>query len=328
EHVSRFHCTSPPASLSVYFVYSVYFEYPLDVSVRYSLGRPVLSLRLPSGQQCRFTLTPMLTTVGDLLRDIRAKDPEVQTASLLNTDGQRISSCTSMETVLNKDFQLLIDDVTHTVHALGQGSSHEHMLCVDDMKYTVHLLHSALSLPQRRQEKHGELLARREQLRRQLRPLETVRIEMAREADTKATILGWAGLAYLSLQGGFLAYLTRYVFAWDVMEPVTYFISCSTSMLFFAYYILTKQDFVCPQVRDRQFLHFFYRRVSQQKFDVGKYNELRDELAKVTKSSKAHRVFFRLEEMRKNPASARRCRLATRDHHEVEPSTERWPTPH
>lgn len=35
-----------------------------------------------------------------------------------------------------------------------------------------------------------------------------VKLKMAQEADTKASILGWAGLAYLSLQGGFLAYLT------------------------------------------------------------------------------------------------------------------------
>lgn len=35
-----------------------------------------------------------------------------------------------------------------------------------------------------------------------------VKLKMAQEADAKVSILGWAGLAYLSLQGGFLAYLT------------------------------------------------------------------------------------------------------------------------
>ncbi|XP_042368695.1 calcium uniporter regulatory subunit MCUb, mitochondrial-like [Plectropomus leopardus] len=302
-----------------------------DVFVRYSLGRPVLSLRLPTGRQCRFTLTPMLTTVGDLLRDIKAKDPGVHFATLLNGDGQRISSATFMETVLNKDFQLVINDVTHSVSSLGQESSHEHVLGVDDMKYVVRLLHSALSLPQQQLLKHNQLLIRQEQLREQLQPLQQAKVKIAQAADKRASILGWAGLAYLSLQGGFLGYLlhkptfpsgdwsvcthththtqvsrihvflifyfyvcvVRYVFAWDVMEPVTYFISCTTSMIFFAYYILTRQDFMYTKARDRQFLHFFHQRAYGQKFDVQKYNELKDELAKVESDLRSLRGVIR-----------------------------------
>uniref|UniRef100_G3N591 Calcium uniporter regulatory subunit MCUb n=1 Tax=Gasterosteus aculeatus aculeatus TaxID=481459 RepID=G3N591_GASAC len=296
-------CSAPPWSGSVGSRLSTQprSKGPAGAFVRYSLGRPVLSVRLPAGEQSRFTLTPMLTTVGDLLAEISAKDPTVHSAALLNGAGQRISSCTFMETVLSEDFQLLINGFAHSVHSLGQGLSHERVLGLEDMKYVVRLLHSAVTRPQQQRVKHAELLLRQETLREQLQPLETAREKMAQEAEHRASLLGWAGLSYLSLQGGFLGYLTWYVFAWDVMEPVTFFISCTTSMFFFAYYVLTKQDLIYPNARDRQFLHFFHEKASRQKFDTQKYNELKEELAKLDAELSGLRSSIRLQAGRPRP---------------------------
>ena len=53
------------------------------------------------------------------------------------------------------------------------------------------------------------------------------------EARSEAKISGllWAGLAMLSVQGGAMAWLTWWVYSWDIMEPVTYFITFANSMV-------------------------------------------------------------------------------------------------
>lgn len=70
-------------------------------------------------------------------------------------------------------------------------------------------------------------------------PQMKARIEAHSEVKTNGLL--WAGLALLSIQGGAMAWLTWWVYSWDIMEPVTYFITFSNSMVFFAYFLVTRQ---------------------------------------------------------------------------------------
>lgn len=68
-----------------------------------------------------------------------------------------------------------------------------------------------------------------------------MKAQLSKTADNRTSRVIWTGLALLSVQGGALAWLTWWVYSWDVMEPVTYFITYATSIGGFAYYVLTKQ---------------------------------------------------------------------------------------
>ncbi|XP_035516730.1 calcium uniporter protein, mitochondrial-like [Morone saxatilis] len=262
-----FYSTLPPSS---------------DVSLKYKHGRLVMEVPLPSrNEKCLFFLRPMLMSVGDLITDLQKEDPGA-TASVFSKDGERVANTTLIDTLLDKDFQLVINDAVYNVFSPEKVyTSSEHAMELEDMKHVVHLLHTALHLPEHHLLKERQLLERLDSLKQELSPLEKMKAQLSQTADFHTSRVVWTGMALLSVQGGALAWLTWWVYSWDVIEPVTYFITYATSIGAFAYYVLTKQDYIYPDVKDRQFLRYFYKGASRKKFNVTKYNELKEELSQV-----------------------------------------------
>lgn len=252
-----------------------------DIPVQYRHGRPVLALPLPSRQEkCLFFMRPMLTTVSDLIQDIQKEDSGVSSASVFTTDDVRVASATPMDALLSRDFRLHINEVVYNVRSTQREPvSSEKLTNLKDVKDTVRMLHTALGLPEHHLMKERELLQKLDILKQELTPMEQLKAQLDLKAERSSSRVLWAGLALLSVQGGALAWLTWWVYSWDVMEPVTYFLTYSTSIGIYAYYVLTKQDYVYPEAKDRQFLRYFYRSARRHQFNVPKYNKLKDELA-------------------------------------------------
>ena len=89
--------------------------------------------------------------------------------------------------------------------------------------------------------KERELRGQLEQLRAEILPLEQRQLQLTQQSSRRTNIVVWCGMAFMSLQFGFFARLTWWEYSWDIMEPVTYFVTYGTSMVMFAYYILTRQ---------------------------------------------------------------------------------------
>ncbi|XP_032640517.1 calcium uniporter regulatory subunit MCUb, mitochondrial isoform X2 [Chelonoidis abingdonii] len=257
-----------------------------EVTVSYRYGLPVVTLMLPSRKErCQFTIKPMLTRVGTFLQDIQKEDKGIERAEVFTTDGSKIPTTTLMEILLMNDFKLVINNTTYSVQVpVKEKWSREHATEAEDIKSLVHRLFIALHLEDHQLRRERELLQKLDHLREQLVPLEQMKAKIATSADAKTNTLLWTGLALLSTQGGALAWLTWWVYSWDIMEPVTYFITYGSALAFYAYFVLTKQDYVYPDVKDRQFLHYFYRKSRSQQFDVEQYNKLKEALAEVEES--------------------------------------------
>jgi calcium uniporter protein, mitochondrial len=73
-------------------------------------------------------------------------------------------------------------------------------------------------------------------------------------ASRQTSVLTWVGLGLMSVQFGILARLTWWEYSWDIMEPVTYFVTYGTAMAVYAYYVLTKQVYFHTIIIDSSYV--------------------------------------------------------------------------
>nr|CAB3263707.1 calcium uniporter protein, mitochondrial [Phallusia mammillata] len=259
-----------------------------DVTFSFSNGLPVISVPLPSRKEmCKFVLRPVATTVGNFLSDLRQEDQGIDRAVIFATDGSRIAACTKIEHLMQNAFVLHINDQSYEVNPPKlEQTPVETSTDLDQAKILIAQLYGQLNIEEHQLIQQQQLLERLENLKTEILPLEQRKDRMAEKAKWRTSLLMWGGLAMMGTQFGILARLTWWEYSWDIMEPVTYFITYGTAIIMYGYFLLTQKEYVYPDARDRQYMRFFYRQAERTKFDVNKYNKLCGEIAQAEQDLK------------------------------------------
>ncbi|XP_072051348.1 calcium uniporter protein, mitochondrial-like [Amphiura filiformis] len=256
-----------------------------DVRCEYRHGLPVLLVPLPSRKEhCQFTLKPVTETVGDFLSHLKKEDGGIETVSIYSEDNVKIARSTSIDVLMRNPFTLKINDDDYRVDPPElEKLISEDARTMADVKSMVYQLYSTLHVEQHQLEKERDLRKQLENLQEELEPLEKLRKELNMRAQKKSNYVVWGGLAYMGLQFGFLARLTWWEYSWDIVEPITYFVTYGAGIFFYMYFVLTRQEFLYPDAQDRVYLTNFHKFAKKKKLDVEKYNEIRDRMNQIEK---------------------------------------------
>ncbi|KAL1138598.1 hypothetical protein AAG570_008661, partial [Ranatra chinensis] len=252
--------------------------------VEYKRGLPQVCIPLPTTQrECLFTLRPITNTVGDFLTMIQTEDKAVSTVSISTLDDIRIASSNTIESLMEDDFKLVVNEKVFYVKIpeKEKEAKEKELERLSDIRTLVNQLYVSLNVEEYVVQKEREILEHLEQLKIELEPMEKKKDELDAVAVRRTTSLTWIGLGLMSVQFGILARLTWWEYSWDIMEPVTYFVTYGTAMAAYAYFVLTKQEYLLPDVRDRQHLITVHKRASKIGLDLNHYNRLKESIAQL-----------------------------------------------
>ncbi|XP_023032916.1 calcium uniporter protein, mitochondrial isoform X3 [Drosophila willistoni] len=254
-----------------------------DIFVEYVNGMPQMTIRLPSRNElCQFALKPISHCVGDLLAMLKEEDRGIDRAAIINKHGVRIASSCTIDSLLDDTFSIQINNRTLEVHPPKRDKiTLEAMDKVGDVRKVIAQLYEAFNVGEYQLEKSQQLAKELETIRYELEPLEEKRLALSKKAARRTNIMTWMGLGLMSVQFGILARLTWWEYSWDIMEPVTYFVTYGTTMAMYAYYCVTKREYIMEHVKNREYALTIYRNAKKVEFDIDQYNQLKRKTAEL-----------------------------------------------
>ncbi|KAI8809737.1 hypothetical protein BJ742DRAFT_803509 [Cladochytrium replicatum] len=125
------------------------------------------------------------------------------------------------------------------------------------------------------EERTQPLIDEIETVRKELAPLETRKVALDAAAQRSASRVTWFGLAALCAQFGLMARLTWWEYSWDVMEPISYFLSAGTGILGYMFYIVTRKDYTYEAVKDLTITNRQQRLYQRNSFNLEAYRNLK-----------------------------------------------------
>ena len=232
-------------------------------------GTLFLTVPLADGEQRRFVLSRGdQTTLAKFAENLQ-KEGVTNDSIVFKSEGVQLAQETqpAWSALSYSDIQLFYGGQTVQVEKQGEApamsleAANDHSKCLQEIEQ--------------------QLNQQVDKLNKELEPLDNTVREMLDSSHRRTRAMAWLGLAFMASQFGFLARLTWWDYSWDIVEPISYFVTYGTGIFFYAYYVVTKQEANFADMFTRQQLITMHKRMAKTKFDVNRYNKLRDELTEV-----------------------------------------------
>jgi len=268
-------------------------------------GHPILTLTLPSrNQPVAFTCKPVTGTVGSLITDIVREDGGVTGCDILTESGEKLSRATSLSRLLRLErFQVAYNGKTQLIRVPQSVSAKAYQPSlpsdngVNETRWDVSRLYTALNIKSHQFTKEQELVEKREELLKELEPFYRLNSKLRMKSERSTLMVQYGILAYMVGMWGILFRLTWWEYSWDIMEPVTYFITFAHTVALYMYYMKTKTEPEYDQVEQRYKLHYLHKYANKDefRFDISDYNDKQRRLRQINQQLQRLRDPLRLE---------------------------------
>jgi len=101
---------------------------------------------------------------------------------------------------------------------------------VNGVKEKIKALDGTLYIVENKMNIESDLYQRLSELKAEIGPLEEKKQALVDRSQFRTQVAVWGGLLAMGAQFGFLARLVWWDYSWDIMEPVTYFVTYGTAI--------------------------------------------------------------------------------------------------